>query len=234
MGTTATKATVVSAHTETSSSRPGQGWAAALQHLCCSELLLLWMLLRGGTGQDPPVYPGCLLLTDWGLGNGGQDQHLQGIWELGTGPRRTGKGGTGEESEAVRWFFPSPCSSRETSVPSLSRSPALLLGYSRDLKADLLFAEAHQCRNDEFSCSSGMCIRLSWMCDGDNDCRDWSDEANCTGECWGVTKNLLLQTLFTSSLADIAQRLVPQFPGLLEHLGVMGCSKPKRFFPPVP
>uniref|UniRef100_A0A8B9E5E2 Sortilin related receptor 1 n=1 Tax=Anser cygnoides TaxID=8845 RepID=A0A8B9E5E2_ANSCY len=39
---------------------------------------------------------------------------------------------------------------------------------------------AHQCRSDEFSCSSGMCIRLSWMCDGDNDCRDWSDEANCT------------------------------------------------------
>uniref|UniRef100_A0ACB8EXP6 Sortilin- receptor n=1 Tax=Sphaerodactylus townsendi TaxID=933632 RepID=A0ACB8EXP6_9SAUR len=25
-----------------------------------------------------------------------------------------------------------------------------------------------------------MCIRLSWKCDGDNDCRDWSDEANCT------------------------------------------------------
>lgn len=49
-----------------------------------------------------------------------------------------------------------------------------------------VFAEAHQCRSDEFSCSSGMCIRLSWMCDGDNDCRDWSDEANCTGECSGV------------------------------------------------
>uniref|UniRef100_A0A8C2T8I6 Fibronectin type-III domain-containing protein n=1 Tax=Coturnix japonica TaxID=93934 RepID=A0A8C2T8I6_COTJA len=36
------------------------------------------------------------------------------------------------------------------------------------------------CRKDEFSCSSGMCIRLSWRCDDDNDCRDWSDEANCT------------------------------------------------------
>ncbi|KAF2976922.1 hypothetical protein EK904_014077, partial [Melospiza melodia maxima] len=57
---------------------------------------------------------------------------------------------------------------------------SLLLGHSRALKPNILFAEAHQCRNDEFSCSSGMCIRLSWMCDGDNDCRDWSDEANCT------------------------------------------------------
>lgn len=65
---------------------------------------------------------------------------------------------------------------------------SLLLGHSRDLKPNILFAEAHQCRNDEFSCSSGMCIRLSWMCDGDNDCRDWSDEANCTGECSGVAQ----------------------------------------------
>uniref|UniRef100_A0A670Z152 Uncharacterized protein n=1 Tax=Pseudonaja textilis TaxID=8673 RepID=A0A670Z152_PSETE len=40
----------------------------------------------------------------------------------------------------------------------------------------LRFSEAHQCQNDEFSCNSGMCIRLSWKCDGDNDCRDWSDE----------------------------------------------------------
>lgn len=63
-----------------------------------------------------------------------------------------------------------------------------------------LFAEAHQCKSDEFSCSSGMCIRLSWMCDGDNDCRDWSDEANCTGKHVDVTNSLPLQTLLPCSL----------------------------------
>uniref|UniRef100_A0A8C6SI35 Sortilin-related receptor, L(DLR class) A repeats containing n=1 Tax=Neogobius melanostomus TaxID=47308 RepID=A0A8C6SI35_9GOBI len=32
----------------------------------------------------------------------------------------------------------------------------------------------------EFTCARGVCIREAWRCDGDNDCRDWSDEANCT------------------------------------------------------
>ncbi|KAL8173660.1 UNVERIFIED_CONTAM: Sortilin- receptor, partial [Gekko kuhli] len=60
------------------------------------------------------------------------------------------------------------------------------LSYKCDLEddcgdnSDENHCEAHQCRNDEFSCTSGMCIRLSWKCDGDNDCRDWSDETNCT------------------------------------------------------
>uniref|UniRef100_A0A673Z2P1 Sortilin related receptor 1 n=1 Tax=Salmo trutta TaxID=8032 RepID=A0A673Z2P1_SALTR len=38
----------------------------------------------------------------------------------------------------------------------------------------------HQCGSGEFSCARGVCIREAWRCDGDNDCRDWSDEANCT------------------------------------------------------
>lgn len=43
-------------------------------------------------------------------------------------------------------------------------------------------ADSHQCGPAEFTCARGVCIRDAWRCDGDNDCRDWSDEANCTGE----------------------------------------------------
>ncbi|MBL4632397.1 MAG: LDL receptor domain-containing protein [Kofleriaceae bacterium] len=36
------------------------------------------------------------------------------------------------------------------------------------------------CADDEFSCSNGNCIRSEWVCDGDNDCGDMSDEEqNC-------------------------------------------------------
>uniref|UniRef100_A0A3Q2DBT9 Fibronectin type-III domain-containing protein n=1 Tax=Cyprinodon variegatus TaxID=28743 RepID=A0A3Q2DBT9_CYPVA len=41
-------------------------------------------------------------------------------------------------------------------------------------------SESHQCGPGEFTCARGVCIRDAWRCDGDNDCRDWSDEANCT------------------------------------------------------
>lgn len=32
------------------------------------------------------------------------------------------------------------------------------------------------CNSDQFSCDDGRCIALSWICDGDNDCGDMSDE----------------------------------------------------------
>ena len=31
----------------------------------------------------------------------------------------------------------------------------------------------------EMYCDSGECVPLSYICDGDNDCRDASDERNC-------------------------------------------------------
>jgi hypothetical protein len=36
------------------------------------------------------------------------------------------------------------------------------------------------CSEDQFECYNGLCIMADWVCDGDNDCRDNSDELNCT------------------------------------------------------
>ncbi|XP_016419432.1 atrial natriuretic peptide-converting enzyme [Sinocyclocheilus rhinocerous] len=35
-------------------------------------------------------------------------------------------------------------------------------------------------RSDHFLCASGICIPLKLVCNGYNDCNDWSDEADCT------------------------------------------------------
>ncbi|CAH1263783.1 MUC5AC [Branchiostoma lanceolatum] len=36
------------------------------------------------------------------------------------------------------------------------------------------------CTPDEFTCANGRCVHLAWICDGQNDCGDGTDEANCT------------------------------------------------------
>ncbi|XP_016375775.1 low-density lipoprotein receptor-related protein 1B-like [Sinocyclocheilus rhinocerous] len=36
--------------------------------------------------------------------------------------------------------------------------------------------EPQQCKNDEFQCRNWRCIRVNWICDGDDDCLDGSDE----------------------------------------------------------
>ena len=40
------------------------------------------------------------------------------------------------------------------------------------------------CPPDTFQCASSLrCIPESWICDGDNDCGDMSDEQNCQCTC---------------------------------------------------
>ena len=42
---------------------------------------------------------------------------------------------------------------------------------------------ADDCSGDEFHCrdDGGTCIPERWRCDGDKDCEDGSDEADCEG-----------------------------------------------------
>lgn len=39
---------------------------------------------------------------------------------------------------------------------------------------------ARNCTSDEFQCDGDSCILKSWRCDKEHDCKDGTDEANCS------------------------------------------------------
>jgi len=43
----------------------------------------------------------------------------------------------------------------------------------------LIVAAAASCGPDEFQCANGNCMPAGFICDGDNDCGDMSDEQGC-------------------------------------------------------
>ena len=42
-----------------------------------------------------------------------------------------------------------------------------------------VFSELTTCHVAEYTCSNAKCIQREWVCDGDNDCGDDSDELDC-------------------------------------------------------
>lgn len=56
---------------------------------------------------------------------------------------------------------------------------SLIITLTPFLSTSCLTAAAKQCSPEEFRCTNGQCISKTFVCDGDNDCSDHSDEASC-------------------------------------------------------
>nr|XP_058916014.1 low-density lipoprotein receptor-related protein 8 isoform X10 [Kogia breviceps] len=94
------------------------------------------------------------------------------------GPREFRCGGDGGACIPERWVC-----DRQFDCEDRSDEAADLCGRAgpRATSAPAVCAAAAQ-----FACRSGECVHLGWRCDGDRDCKDKSDEADCPlGTCRG-------------------------------------------------
>ena len=77
-------------------------------------------------------------------------------------------------------YIPILCSLRNVHVHStyyVKYFTTFMKSFTCKKHSSILISSAPKnCTEDEFQCNNGNCVLSKWRCDGDDDCRDGSDE----------------------------------------------------------